>query len=385
VTALAESWADLFCEGCGFDLCLCAETSLANFVPPRYSISQVNKAGRAYVKPPPRLANGERDEAAFERWARACDVVDNWRAAHAYPLGQFRDWLRRHAVTVHSKALVAQRLKRSESLDRKLFEGSRLSKVQDIAGCRAVVSNTQQVAAIVQRLRSAHVKHDLVDDADDYIAKPKSSGYRSTHLVFAYNSTAKAAYNGLRCEIQVRTEDQHAWATAVEVAGFFLGQNLKASKGQMSWLRFFQVAGAVIAHKEGGQMIPGTSSNRAEVVQELKQLAHDLNVWDWMRGFHLAPTAVTQDKPKGRAKVFWYLVEICISKKRVRWWTYSLAQTADANKAYADAERAAADDADTSVVLVSADGMKSLKAAYASFFGDTAGFSKLIRPLIDHA
>lgn len=385
MTALAESRADPVCEVCGFDLCQCAEIDLANFALPKYSISQVNKAGRRYVDPPKRGPDGQRDLDETLRWTRAWYIVENFRTAHAYPLGQFRDWLKRHAEKVDGNALVAQRLKRDASITRKLFEGSRLSKIQDIAGCRAVVSTTAQVAEIVERLKQAHVKHDLVDDEDDYIANPKATGYRSTHLVFSYQSTAREAYNGLRCEIQVRTADQHAWATAVEVAGFFLGQNLKASKGQASWLRFFQVAGAVIAHKEGGEMVPGTSSNRAEVVQELKQLAHDLNVWDWMRGFHLAPTAVTKDTPKGKAKVFWYLVEICISKRRVRWWTFSLAQTANANKAYADAELAAHDDPDTSVVLVSADGMKSLKAAYASFFGDTAGFSKLIQPLIDHA
>src|SRR3546814_12020644 len=50
---------------------------------------------------------------------------------------------------------------------------------------------------------------------DDYIRSPKSSGYRSIHLVLKYKSKKYPEYNNLLLEVQIRTHAQHSWATAV--------------------------------------------------------------------------------------------------------------------------------------------------------------------------
>ncbi|MDH3695228.1 MAG: RelA/SpoT domain-containing protein, partial [Gammaproteobacteria bacterium] len=81
---------------------------------------------------------------------------------------------------------------------------------------------------LYQRSRSCHeFMHE-----DDYIKTPKMSGYRCLHLVYRFNSETRTDYNGLLVKIQLRTEIQHAWATAVETVGAFLGQALKASEGE---------------------------------------------------------------------------------------------------------------------------------------------------------
>lgn len=49
---------------------------------------------------------------------------------------------------------------------------------------------------------------------------PRESGYRGVHVVYEYGASKKE-YHGLRIELQVRTQLQHAWATAVETMDLF--------------------------------------------------------------------------------------------------------------------------------------------------------------------
>ncbi len=55
------------------------------------------------------------------------------------------------ARKVHRRALVAQRLKRLSSIALKLEQNEymKLSQMQDIGGCRAVLANVRQVADLV--------------------------------------------------------------------------------------------------------------------------------------------------------------------------------------------------------------------------------------------
>ena len=86
---------------------------------------------------------------------------------------------------------------------------------------------------------------------DDYISAPKASGYRGVHLMYRYKSDKKKTiYNDLKIEMQIRSRYQHAWATAVETVGIFVGQALKTSMGDDRWLRFFALMGSAIAIRE---------------------------------------------------------------------------------------------------------------------------------------
>lgn len=80
----------------------------------------------------------------------------------------------------------------------------KLSQMQDIGGCRAVLSTVEQVKELVAKYKEFHGKSpkDRSDwdgsDDFDYILQPKSDGYRSVHLVFRYKSPSAelAVYNG---------------------------------------------------------------------------------------------------------------------------------------------------------------------------------------------
>ena len=165
------------------------------------------------------------DDTSLSDVQQALTVLNNWRAAHSFPLNTLQMGLRGRARAVEPEAIVSQRLKRTPATIAKLrrFPRMKLSQMQDIAGCRAIVTDP----AAVHELRRAHqqskMKHKLIRE-DDYIANPKTSGYRGIHLVYRYRSDRSDTYNGLQVEVQLRSYYQHAWATAVETAGAIKGQ-----------------------------------------------------------------------------------------------------------------------------------------------------------------
>ncbi|MEV8250307.1 RelA/SpoT domain-containing protein [Microbacterium sp. NPDC076768] len=83
-------------------------------------------------------------------------------------------------------ALVAQRLKRLPSIERKLarFENSQLDTMQDLGGVRAVLADVDQVRAVEKLLLSRPGNH-VLKQHDDYLSMPKDDGYRSVHIAYA--------------------------------------------------------------------------------------------------------------------------------------------------------------------------------------------------------
>lgn len=181
----------------------------------------------------------------------ALDVVNDWRSSHSFPLNTLQMALRQRSASICSRPIVAQRLKRTTSIITKLrrFPKMQLSRMQDVGGARAVLTDVAEVDRLRERYRRGRDRHALVTEKD-YIREPKPSGYRGIHLVYRYHSDRTAKYNGLQIELQLRTRLQHAWATAVETVGTFLGQALKSSEGERNWLRFFELVGSVFALHE---------------------------------------------------------------------------------------------------------------------------------------
>jgi putative GTP pyrophosphokinase len=82
-------------------------------------------------------------------------------------------------------------------------ESIRLSQIQDIAGCRAVVKDLLEQDKVVALLSTAFPGASITDRR----AKP-SYGYRAVHVI--------AMVSGKPVEIQVRTLFQHNWAEISE-------------------------------------------------------------------------------------------------------------------------------------------------------------------------
>ncbi len=215
--------------------------SVMAWAQPQFKVQEVNAAGKLLVRTS-KVPVSEWKTEDFKEYPRAIEIINNWRGSHAYPLNTFQINLRNTSRRFDKKPLVAQRIKRLASISGKLLlqPSMKLSQMQDLGGCRAILSNVQAVRGVNHYyINESAIKHTLVS-VDDYIAAPKSSGYRGIHLVYRYFSDKnKNMYNGLKVEMQIRSRYQHAWATAVETVGMFSGQALKSSLGSEDWRRFF--------------------------------------------------------------------------------------------------------------------------------------------------
>lgn len=99
-------------------------------------------------------------------------------------------------------------------------ETIRLSQIQDIAGCRVVISTLAEQSRIVGAM-SVMLGVDE-PDIDDKIRLP-TNGYRAIHLV--------CRTFGLPVEVQVRTRFQHLWAQISERLADMYGQEVKYGGG----------------------------------------------------------------------------------------------------------------------------------------------------------
>ena len=170
-----------------------------------------------------------------------------------------------------------------------------LSRMEDIGGCRAVVSNSTQVKSIYKTLKNSRTKHILHRERD-YISNPKESGYRGIHLVYKYNGS-KDKFKGLPVEIQIRSKIQHSWATAVEVVGTFTKQALKAHTGDADWLKFFKYTSIEFAKLEGYN--PDEIYTNVDTFKELEKLEIKLDVKNRLRAFNVAIEKLTDSKEDG--------------------------------------------------------------------------------------
>ena len=337
---------------------------------PQLSRNQVNRAGAILVS----------DSAPAEEIVRAHFVLGHWRACHGYPINTFQATLRTKLKRVDGDAIVAQRLKRTPSIISKLkrFDSMQLARMQDIGGLRAVVSSVARVRRLERDYENSHFEHELVS-RKDYITKPKPDGYRSVHLVFRYKNKRAPAYNGLLLELQVRTKLQHAWATAVETMGTFLGQALKAREGEQRWLRFFEVVGSAFAHLEKSPLVPGyVDLDQRRTFSEVANAESQLRVLDKLGGFSVAVGAITTEKRPGS----YHLVILDSQNKKVQIRPYAKAALEEATAAYTEAENRVKRGEPLEVVLVSAGPIESLRRAYPNYFLDTDDFIRKVRQVI---
>jgi ppGpp synthetase/RelA/SpoT-type nucleotidyltranferase len=341
---------------------------------PQYPKGRVNWAGDVLI--------GRINATATEQ-ETALTIINNWRSSHSYPLQALKMTLRRRARQIDKKALVVQRLKRLSSIAAKLerSKNMQLKQMQDIGGCRAVVKNISRVNALLKLYTESWAKNPKVRaefvKPFDYINKPKIDGYRGIHLIYKYRSKSRRhrVWNGLRIEIQVRSRLQHAWATAVETVDAFTGQGLKVSGGtgteKRDWGRFFALMSSAIACREKFPMVPDTPTTESELVRELRALTQQLNVESTLAGWTYAMKSLGKKTGPDAAL---FLLILDTAKYTYSWEAFRRSQIKEAQRAYLDVEKNLESAPGSQAVLVSADSMEAVRAAYPNFYGDTKAF-----------
>ena len=190
---------------------------------PLYSKRHVDRASRALRR---HLA-GEEPPLSDDEFKAASSVVEAFRASHSTPMMKARMGLRSCIKTEGLEAVeVTQRLKRTPTIVDKLrrLPTMKLSSMQDIGGCRAVFWTQAEVERVQERFMHNSAKRNGIEDTvRDYVANPRSSGYRAVHVWTRYDDR--------RIEVQLRTALQHAWADGVEALTSFAGIDYKNGAG----------------------------------------------------------------------------------------------------------------------------------------------------------
>jgi ppGpp synthetase/RelA/SpoT-type nucleotidyltranferase len=353
------------------------------WVEPRYEPSRVNAAGRALVAAMHSDFHSWSDQE-LQKYLSEVEVINNWRSSHGYPLNTFQVNLRATARRYDQSPLVAQRVKRLSSIGHKLdrFPTMKLSQMQDLGGCRAILANVGIVREVHSYYRhESAIKHEQIS-TDDYLELPKVSGYRGVHLIYRYFSDKnKSAYNGLKIEMQLRSRYQHAWATAVETVGTFSGEALKSSLGSEQWQRFFALMASAIALRERSNLVPGTPVKRAQLAAELSEYATVLNVEHRLREYGHALSSITNASAR-TADARFYLLELDPGSGTLKITGFGVNEREMAEKRYSDAEVDLQQKPGMDAVLVSVESVNSLSKAYPNYFADTRLFLELLSQAI---
>jgi len=348
-----------------------------------YSKSKVDLAGDILIS---ETSSSNDKELALE-------ILDNWRAIHRYPMHIFKKRLKRVSEKIDKEALAVQRLKRLPSiikkLQRKYYGGistMKLSQMQDIAGCRVVMSNVE----LARRLyKEGYIKGDLKHkkvNEKDYITNPKDDGYRSIHLIYKYKSdkNGKKDYNGLLVEVQIRSKLQHLWATAIEAVDFFTRQAIKSNEGQNEWMDFFRLMSSAFAIIENTPLAPNTPLNEKELYSQIKEKERELQVIKVMTGWTQA-VQVFEKVSKEKPNLQFFLLELDITGEKLNITGYTKGQEEKAISDYAKAEKRNQGKKEYDVVLVGVDAANDLKKAYPNYFADTNEFLEDLKKILDKA
>lgn len=173
------------------------------------------------------------------------------------------------------------RMKRVDSILGKIRrEGTHfdLPTLDDVGGCRLIVDTVSDVERAIELIKAGFVEKygkDVEIHENNYILEPKKSGYRCHHLRIRF----PRCEGPNRVEIQVRTKLQHTWATTVEIFDEANGSSIKSPVGneeETPLIRdvktLLEIASSLFALEEGRPVVPGTSSDRTELLASLRRI-----------------------------------------------------------------------------------------------------------------
>lgn len=355
----------------------------------KYSGKEIIKAGETLI------GYGDLSDVDFNE---AMSALSYWRFGHEQSLESALVILKDSVIREDKSAIFAKRLKRYVSIVSKLrrFPKMKLKNMQDIGGCRAIVSNQKKLYKIVRTLkgRSEFRKSNNLIRYKDYIKSPKEDGYRGYHIIGSFvgrNNEKKFI------EIQIRTLMQHDWATALEIVDLFTGQALKSNHGQHDWKRFFSLVSQHFSLMEEVHLFREKprdeqfslyskkvtlNPNYLETGLEIQELEASLRVIRNLEAF--AHSLKTADEHIAEKQVNGYvLLSIDTSKKTVLSMLFNDNQNEEAERMYLQYEKDAKGSKDNVIALVSTTAVGGIKEAYPNFFADSTEFLSYLLHIIN--
>lgn len=349
-----------------------------------YSGNQIKKAGK-------KLIQNSKDSDAME-------ILSFWRATHEKPLRKAFNIVEKYSKKLDKNVILAQRLKRTPSIIKKLirFEknGMKLNTMQDIGGCRVILSNMDQVNKLIKIL----VSKNFFEVRNDYILEPKKDGYRSIHLKGKFKSDEIER----TIELQIRTKTQHSWATAVEIVDLFTKQHIKLNEGEKDWTEFFKHTSVALnfleksfndsyslleedSRKLNKKDLKNLQKNYSMSVESslasVKRYSQILNVLDKFDGFAGSIDNFKEHIDKEESKDGYIIIvikKINLETFEIRSKVFAKEAFSDATKEYLELEQLAAKNKKTTIALIATSKINDIREAYPNYFADSTVFLKLV-------
>jgi len=311
------------------------------------------------------------------------EIVDQWRVAHAYVLNTFQALLRNKLKNYSDEIEFAQRLKRKRTVLDKI-SSQRCSDVltmHDLAGCRLIFPSRELLDTFRDNfLQSRHQKHvpKHFDEPDkyNYIKNPKDSGYRGIHDVIRhYPRKSGGPWDNLLVEIQYRTINQHAWATAVEVADIIKGTRNKFEWSSDDSSYFFRLASEIISryHEDSSSCLSYMSWTH--VWNEFKECERRTNLLSLLKGL---------ESNRGNIRIGKHTV-LYVYRDEHTGNLYTMSQRCRSNKsAISEEERLSKRGDILDVVYVKSDKPNTIYSAYRNYFLNSVQFVELIEAAMPH-
>lgn len=231
------------------------------------SLGAVNRAGDTLR----RALTGEGPAPSTDEVRRAQAVVDAYRSAHAAPLRAAGMGLRSCIVTLGLEPDISGRLKKFPTIEDKLrrLPTMKLSSMQDIGGCRAVLPTQDDVNRVLERFKANSLRRNhQPDKVRDYVSQPQVSGYRAVHIYTRYQER--------RIEVQLRTPSQDGWAKAVENLSNRTGIDYKSGDGSKEIHELLRSLSEVQAMQEARMARSDLSQKlHGSPIHEIVQSLHD--------------------------------------------------------------------------------------------------------------
>jgi hypothetical protein len=173
-------------------------------------------------------------------------------------------------------------------------------------------------------------------------------------------------------EIQYRTKVQHAWSTAVELAGLVTENNPKFDRGSDDFIQYFKLVSEIFSRVFEGEFSCFPDMGNDELLDkymEYEGRTHILNLFS-----QLKRSDGGIDPTRSSILIFYYPNELNDFEERLEVRSYESVNTAIQDYNRLELELAHVAD----IVLVGSRSGESIKSAYRNYFSDAEEFIQLL-------
>lgn len=293
----------------------------------------------------------------------ALELVGYWRAAHIEPLQRTLLEIEKLCGKGSSTILVS-RLKRIDTIVNKLGRENssanyNLTTLRDVAGCRLIVDNLDQVLLYADLISQTDMFHKSID----HMKKPKGSGYRGFHIICRHDAAPQYGFKNMNVEVQIRSRLQHYWATAVETYDQIEETRLKFDQGSDLEKRYFCLASEVMNNDV---------SNDSEEIKELRYLDSRLHVLERLAAAVNSMYVICKREIDRSSTC---LLKVDLSMQQIVIDVYPSGEEVIAAEKYTELETGK-EELDIIYLLARADSLSDLSFAYSNYSSHISKFVK---------